>query len=632
MHKFLCKMIWAPLLLGVSAAGFGQPSQNDADIFPLAAVQPGLVGYGLSVFSGFEPDRFEVEVLGVWQNIKPETSYILARLAGRGLEDSGVVAGMSGSPVYFEGRLAGAVAFAWPFSTEPLAGITPIEAMRRSLVVPEPAESEGGRLAEPVQLEELVAGRLARNRLQSQLARLQTSMSGAGGSGVLWSAVGFGEESRALLGSSLGSVAPAGRTEAAGPRELRPGDSVAGILIDGDLQLAATGTVTARVGEEILAFGHPFLGLGPMSLPMATAEVITVLPSQLSSFKITNLGHAVGAFELDRSTGVKGRLGAEAPMTPLRVSIAGERRRQFELRLAELPLLTPALIAVSVIGSLDAATQAMGSQGLDLAARFDLGEYGELALRQSFDGESAATDAALYLLAYAGYLLNNPLQRVSLSAIEVELSQHRVPRTARLVEAHASQTLVRPGDRVDLNFDLVAYRGDHFRSSMSIDIPTGLPEGRYSLMVGDGVSVDVARLEVEKTEPLTFTQALEFLRSLHSRRELVVLGLFRGAGLSVAGEVLPQLPGSVRSLWRAAPSSSATPLRLAVAQEHVIEQQVPVEGLVRIDLQVRRQGPLGAEPAAEDVEEGGDASAVGEVRPGDVTGEAADGKPKKEGS
>jgi hypothetical protein len=192
-------------------------------------------------------------------------------------------------------------------------------------------------------------------------------------------------------------------------------------------------------------------------------------------------------------------------------------------------------------------------------------------------------------MAYTSFLLNNHLAKVELAGIDIELTQFEQPRTARLVEAHAAKTVVRPGDRVPVNLDLVAFRGDHFRRSIELELPTGLADGRYSLLVGDGVSVDVARLMIERFEPVTFDQALDFLRSLHSRRQLVVLGIFAGAGLAVAGEVLPQLPGSVRSLWGAAASGSAVPLRLAVAHEDVAELDVPLEGILRIDLEVQRR-------------------------------------------
>ncbi len=563
---------------------------HEQEILPLTEVRAGQRGYGLSVFQGDQPDRFEVEVLGIWENLRPGTSFILARLSGQGLETSGVIAGMSGSPVYLDGKLAGAVAFAWPFAREPIAGITPIEQMRKLYAVP--AGTEGPARGEPgVTLDQLAANDLPRDLLVDGLGRLRSQAADRFGSGLMWSTVGFGEPSRQRLAGGLGTVSPAGSSRLT-PADLVPGGSVAGVLIDGDLRMAATGTVTDRVGDSLLAFGHAFLGIGELAVPMATSEVITVLPSQFSSFKIANLGSVVGAFELDRAAGIRGRLGALAPTVPLRISVSGQRQADFELRLAHLPTLTPTLAAISVLGALDAATQAGGAQGLDMRAKLDLAEHGVLRVEQSFDGESAGIEAAVYLLAFAGFLTGNPMAEVELAAIEIELEQHPRPRLARLVEAHVSRTELRPGDRLELNLDLMAYRGELFRESIPIQLPTDLPDGRYTLLVGDGTSVDAARMAIERAAPVRFRQALDLLRGLHSRRDLVVLGVFGGPGLAVAGEALPQLPGSLRSIWAAAPSGSAQPLRLAVAQQSERRLAVPVSGLLRVDLEVRRREPV----------------------------------------
>ena len=576
----------------LALAGLGGAAGAE-EILPLEEVYAGQRGYGLSVFRGDRPERFEVEVLGVWENLRPQTSYILARLSGQGLESSGVVAGMSGSPVYLDERLAGAVAFAWPFSSEPVAGITPIESMRR-LYGRAPAAPGAAPGSPVVSLEQLAGGELPADLLDDGLALLDAEVMDRFGTGLMWSTVGFGEHSRQRLEARLGSVAPAGSASAS-RAELAPGGSVAGVLIDGDLRLAATGTVTDRVGDDLLAFGHPFLGIGPLSVPMATSEVITVLASRFRSFKIANLGPVVGAFELDRAAGVRGRIGAEAPTVPLSISVSGEGSAGFDLRLADLPQLTPTLTAVALLGALDSATQAGGSQGLDLEARLAMEEHGELVVRQSFDGDAAAMEAATYLLAFAGFLTNNPMAEVRLSGIEVDLVQHSRPRLARLVEAHASRTLLQPGESLELNLDLMAWRGDRFRESIALELPTNLPDGRYSLLVGDGASVDAARLAIERAAPVRFHQALDLLRGLHSRRDLVVLGVFGGQGLAVAGETLPQLPGSLRSIWAAAPSGSAQPLRLAVAQQRERRLEMPASGILRVDLEVRRREPVGPE-------------------------------------
>jgi len=606
------------------------------EVIPIEEIEPGLTGYGYTVFSGREPERFEAEVVGVMRNAAPGTSYILARLSGRGLEKTGVAGGMSGSPVWIDGRLAGAVSFGWPFAHEAIAGITPIEDMREIAVAAAgpasaaPAAAASSPPSPPVGLERLAAADLPHDLLERELARLRpTAGAGAAGAvpGIQWSTLGFGAESEALLRRGLGTVAPAGEAASSQPADppLVRGGAVAAVLVDGDLRLAATGTVTDILGDRVLAFGHPFLGLGPVSLPMASAEVVTVLSNAYSSFKISNLGPVVGAFREDRQAGILGRLGETAPTIPLTLRVAGGAEtppREFRMRLAEVPQMTPVLLAISTLAGLDAATRAGGSQGLDLAARFRLAGHPDLEVRQSFDGDGAGLSSAIYLLSFAGYLLQNELAEVDIEAIEIDLVQSPRPRVASLVGVNAERTVVRPGDPVRLNLDFTAWRGDTFRRTVEVRVPEDAPSGAYHLFVGDGPSVDAARLSIERAAPVNIRQALELMRSFHSRSDLLVMGVAPGSGLTVAGEVMPNLPGSVRSIWSAASSGSAVPLRLAVVQQDVEPMGVPVEGLVRVDLRVERREPLtretadsgpaedGEEPGVENAEEekGGDAS------------------------
>jgi hypothetical protein len=262
------------------------------------------------------------------------------------------------------------------------------------------------------------------------------------------------------------------------------------------------------------------------------------------------------------------------------------------------------LLASSLLGGLDSTSYSAGAQGLDLKAHFKLKDRGDLDVRQSFDGDNAGTEAATFMLAVAGYLTNNPFEKVRIDSVSVELAQSPQPRSATLVGANAERTVVYPGERVGLNLDLVAWRGERFRRTLTVDLPQDLPAGRYSLVVGDGASIDATRLALEPAAPVSLTQALRLLRSLHSRRDLIVLGIYAGPGLSVAGEVMPRLPGSVRSLWNAAASGSAAPLRTTIAQQVRQEMDVPVDGLVKVDLEVRRREPVGVEGVVTEQAEG----------------------------
>ena len=607
-----------PPLPGSPVPPFSKVLPAPLPTISLSEVRSGQRGYGLSVFSGANPERFDVEVVGVMRNVSPDTSYILARLTGKDLEKSGVIAGMSGSPVFLDGRLAGAVAFSWPFSREAIAGITPIESMRRisgvqPIQAPNPVPPQTPPLP-PVGLSDLAAGRVPSDLLERQLKAFQPHFAAGGVSALQWSTVGFGERSSAMLRAALGNVAPAGRAAGTGtalpaapqatlvghapgppdPSKLIPGGSVAAVLVDGDFSLAATGTVTDRIGDQVFAFGHPFLGLGPTRVPMATADVVTVLASQYSSFKIANIGDVVGAFEQDRQVGIEGRLGLTAPMVPMTLEVRGPQTRTFHMRLADVPQLMPLLVGSSLTAGLDSASYASGPQGLDLWMKMKLAGHGDVVFQQSFDGDTAGAETASYVIALASYLTQNPLERARVESIDLRLTQSATPRSSTLVDAHADRAVVRPGDKVTLNLDLLPYRGERYRHTTAVTLPEDLPDGHYSLLVGDGASADATRLLLQPAEPLSFGQALSLLRSFHSRRDLVVMGVFGGSGLSVAGEAMPRLPASVRSLWGAAASGSAVPLKMAIAQEQVERLPRPIEGLVKIDLEVRRREPLPA--------------------------------------
>ena len=637
------------LALGVSSPGSSQPVDAvpppDADgplpTIALEEIRKGDRGYGLSVFSGTERERFEVEVVGIMRNVSPGQDYLLARLSGRGLEDTGVIAGMSGSPVFVDEKLVGAVAFAWPFAKEAIAGITPIGAMRemgRGVPAPPPAVPTSGPAPRVEDLLPTWDDPVA--LLEQAMTRLRPSLPADGASSIAWGVTGFDPGRFEVLRRVLGPVAMAGEAlPGDGPVRIRPGDPVAAVLVDGDLRLAATGTVTDRDGDDVLAFGHSFLGLGDIAVPMAEAEVVTVLSNQVNSFKIANFGREVGAFHEDREVGIRGVLGASAPTIPLEIAI--EEGPSFSMRLARVPEITPFLVAFGVLGAQSAAWQSAGTIGLDLEAEFDLGERGELSLAQSFDGAQATSQAAFYLLSFSQFFLQNSFAEVPLDGIRVRLRPRPEPRTATLVGGYAERTEVRPGEEVTLHLDLVPYRGEPMRHHVTIRVPSDVPAGKYYVLVGDGVTMDGARIALEKSSPVRFDQAMEMIRGFHSRRQIVALGLHRGNGLSVAGEVLPRIPGTVQSIWSAAASKSATPLPLNIAQEHTEWLEVPVEGSVRIDLDVKRRTPVsaadteGGETSTDGVEGDGSGDAESAEGSGTGTGQAAEESgddPNQEGS
>jgi len=572
--------------LGVaSGAGSSGPP-----LFPLAEVRPGLAGHGLSVFAGTEPQRFAVEVVGVLERADPGTSYILARLAGEGLERTGVIAGMSGSPVYFDGRLAGAVAFAFPFAKEALAGITPVESMRAIPRAGSPSAGAPAGAAPPVPLAELVAQRWPADLLARSLAPLAAGTAGPepGRPGVLWAAAGWPAAARGRLeAAGLAAAGLSGSRAAAPP--LSPGGAAAALLVDGDFQLAATGTVTEREGDSLLAFGHPLFGLGPVSLPLAGAEVVAVVPSQAVSFKLANVGPAAGAWTFDHAAGMRGQVGLAAPQLPVSVEVerAGGAAKPLALRIADHPLFTPGLAALGLVGALDLAGAAV-AQSLDLELLFRLGDGPPLAMRQSFDGPGATSDALLWQLALHAYLALNPLAAVRVEALEVRAYPFAAPRGAAVISAAPERTVVRPGERLGVEVVLAPHRRPVERRRLELALPAGLAPGRYPLWVGDGVSIDALRLALEPADPLTFGAARDLLAGLASRDELAALLAVPARGVAAPGETLPRLPGTIQSLrGPGAGRGDEKLLRAAVVLHRREPAGRPLSGLVRLELEVR---------------------------------------------
>lgn len=620
-----CVLVWNPAL-----ADDAEPAEERVPTISPDELRRGQRGYGLSVFAGHQVERFEVEVLGVQRRSTPGQDFIMARLTGQGLEHSGVAAGMSGSPVYFDGRLAGAVAYSYLFSKDAIAGITPIDSMR-SLGAWPGVEERGGEASGDADgrssrtsvmapwLQELtptwqqvVEQSFPRDSLAIGLDRL------LGGSSepslqdvrpaVTWTASGFGPSARQLLASTLdGGLAPSwgmtGRSGADGSGSggaradavappLEPGSGMAVVLVEGDQSLAAHGTVTDMWGDQLVGFGHPMYGLGPVELPLATSEVITVLASVANSFKVSNAGALVGTLDQDRLTGVRGRLGPVPELTRLRVQVDGGGRTQhYEMGVAQLSLLRPLMSALAVLGALDAGHRTSGRQGIDLDAVFDLGVDGKLAVRQSFDGSDAALESVTFLLGYLIFLDLNAWQDVDLRSIDVTLRQVEEARVHTLMSAQPEVRRVRPGQRLPVLLELESWRGERQRKRIEVDIPDSLRPGPYWLMLGDGTSVDALELAIEKEEPTDFASALEAMGKLHSRRQLSVLGMRAAPGLTVDGRALPDLPTSMRSLFGGGQTTELESLRLVIDHRQHFDLDEPMNGALRIDLDVLPQRP-----------------------------------------
>lgn len=606
-------------------------------------LERGQKGYGQTVFAGRKSERFEVEVLGIQRaNDVAGLDYLMVRLSGQGLEKTGVAGGMSGSPVYFDGRLAGAVAFTYNFASEPIAGITPIGAMRAipyahvfgpkaGLAAPGSGARAESRATLPrarrpsflprVGLADLFDDRVHTETLDAALAWLGRSSAGPGRAAVAFTAAGFGADARRRLEGRLGPLAPslgtrsvglgnvggAINTAAPGEGELRPGDSVALVMLRGDVSMAAVGTITDRTDEQLLAFGHTIFGgsggIGPVRFPLATAEVVTVMPGLMESFKIANVGQLAGCFVEDRGAGSRGivmdaaQFADVCPMTPFELKIHpadGGAVDTYRLEVASEPWFRGLYLALGTIGGIASSGRDQGSQSVELTATFHLrGGWAPVRARHSFAGGQAAVEAALQVMEYASYFAFNEFEVVDLERVEVELWLREDERRTQVVAAWPDRRKVEPGEALGLWVELEDYRGQRRRQRVEFPIPANVA-GRFYLMIGDGRSTDTAYAQLEKIEPASLAQGLEQLRRQRSSRDLHIFGIEAGPGLTVGGRPMPDLPPSLRSLYG---PGAGTPLAWRIAGEKVVELDRPAEGMVRIDLEVER--PRGRQNAAQ---------------------------------
>lgn len=564
-----------------------------------AEVKRGDRGYGWSVFEGREPARFEVEILGRLTATFPGSDLILARVSGQGLETSGVIAGMSGSPVTVNGELIGALAYAWAYSKDAICGITPIEAMR---AIPAGGGAMPGRPAVPAlpPLEEILGADPAGawQRWVGQLTpALATAAGGPTSAGLALSLGGLrplepgpvtswferqGLFAAAVAGGEARSGSPA--TVAVAPP--KPGSAVAAMLVSGDLSISAIGTVTEVTGDRLLAFGHPFLGLGPSEIPLAEAEVVTVLPSLARSVKFGNAGREIGVLVEDRNAGVAARLGATARTIPFELNIAGEPA-PLRFRIARSDFLAPMLVSMVA----DQSIAARGRQAGETTFRwtYTLGTpAGELRFSDLFSGFSARNRLSATLGLLYAWLSFHPAGGLTPESIRLDVAVEFGSQRGRLVRVDLPRRQVRAGESLRLRAEIQQLGSSiPVVRELLLDLPADLPPGRAQILVGDGRSLSTTELAARPADPRHAAEVPAMIARLRPADRLAAILFRRTEGAVVDGTPLPDLPPSVRTLLPAGRSSPRDGgLALFPVAEAGVDLPFELEGTVRLDLDI----------------------------------------------
>jgi len=571
------------MLFAVAAQAF--------EVIEPSEVAPGSKGICITEMDGGERVEVPLTVIGTLGPSTPEGEIVLVRLEDERFRETGIIAGMSGSPVYVEGRLLGALAFGWSFSKEPIGGVTPFSRMES--LADEGGFQAGAGPGRPSLVEMMEAGR--ENKLGGVLAdwllperssgilQLPVAVTSSGA----WSPAGGDWLSESWRRLGWVSV-PGGSFDDAGGGRLDPGDMVAGVLVDGDAVLAAGGTVTEVRGDEVWAFGHPFLGGGGFRLPMARARVLTVLPSQMSSFKFFAVGETIGSFFSDRSRGIWGRLGEVAPMVPVTVRIDD---RNFEFRSVRHPNLTPFTVAYLAQSSQAARGRLFGEQTIAFRIELNYSGHDPVVYEEVLASGEAPAQAAAIAAGLIAYLESSVFEVPDLDSVTIDLKTDERIRGAELIDVIPQRRTVSPGETVQVRLRFRPYRGEEFIRELSIQVPPGIPDGRLDLVVADGASWSLYDLGMRPMTPGSFGDELGLVNSLLPSTTVVMVLELRQPGVALAGGSVT-MPASVVVQLQGALGPGLTTTSYAVVAKAEESMEIPVAGAERIELTVVSEGRL----------------------------------------
>jgi hypothetical protein len=537
-------------------------SSQTSQIITVDQIHAGMRGVAYTVFEGIKPEPMDVEVLGVLRNVNgPKGDIILVRLHGTKVEYTGVVAGMSGSPVYLDGKLAGALAFRiGEFSKEPIAGVTPIASMleinaldrapMEEAAATKPAvNNAAGKTASPGDGSNSLS---VTHDFSNYLQPIETPLVFNG----------FSEDTMRRFAPQFASagivpVMGAGSvSDTKQPEPLEPGSAVSAVLVRGDMSIEATCTVTYIDPQRLLACGHPLLQFGSVDLPMNKAQVLATLPSPLNAFKIVNTTEPAGTFVQDRHTGIMGVFNKQPEMIPVTLTInggAGSKVKDFHYEVLNNARLSPVAIMATVFNALHGVNEYGEEITYRLNGSIDVKGFPEVALKNMFSpadgGQPAAMQAALSLGDRFGRIYDNPYNAPAVQGVKLEFDLVRERRWARLESARTDLTEARPGDEITVETVLAPYRGERSVRRIAVKIPTSASKGTLHILVSDGETLDrVGRGTPAFGRKLDLASTIALLNKEHSNNRVYVSLLEADPEARVADKVMPTLPLSVMNV------------------------------------------------------------------------------------
>ena len=563
----------APATLSAqSATAPAGPPQNPA-IFPLSQVHRGLTGTAWTVFQGSTPEPMPVEILGVLRGARgPGQDMILAQLHGAKAEYTGVVEGMSGSPVYINGKLLGSLSYRiGQFAKDPIAGITPIEQILevRDFAAHDSELREAATSSDSASPAALLASLNAPGAGKNVAAApglfdanttfqpMDTPlvMSGFGSDAIrFWQQHTAGTSFQTVAVGGMGGSSTPDPTVVAPPSPLVPGSAVSMQLVRGDVEISATCTVTWVDPKQLLACGHPVLEAGPVSLPMTTADVVTTLASPLNAFKIINTGVTIGSFTQDRESGIRGVYGTEAHMIPMHISVdAPEGPHKVNVDILDLPSLTPLAMEVVVYQSLLESNESSAALSYHVTGNIDLTGFPPVPLDQWATADSGLAPAPMMAALQAGQQFQQLYANSTRQGIirQIDLHIEAVPRHVQVTLEQArvvSGDIIHAGDTVEIEATLRPWQQPERNVRVAIKLPARIPSGNLRLLVSDGATLDRTLQQPHLgpgTPPADLQTVLAQARSQHPVDRIYVSLLAPETQAEINGQTLTSIPLSM---------------------------------------------------------------------------------------
>ena len=487
-------------------------------------IRPGMHGTGKTVFAGNIISDFDVEILGVLENIGPKQSLILGKFSGGPLEHTGVMQGMSGSPVYIGGKLIGAVALGFPYSKDPIAGIRPIEEMIAAGLIP-------GKPVIPAGMSEIATpmafGGFTSKTLEAYAAQLKP----------------FGFEPRQGLGVGGSAL----DNTMGKPSDLHPGSMISVQLMSGDLNVGADGTLTYIDGTRVYGFGHRFLGTGPTDLPFARSEVLALVPNLNSSFKISAAKELMGVIQQDRNTAITGELGKRADLVPIDISV---NQNHYKMRIVNDRYLSPILLQMAVFNAIDGTERAAGPVTLTVSGEIELAGRKPVPIRSSYSAEGAVSlQASLAAAIPLGYILQGGFPELRVTGVKLHVDSADRHKQLQIEDLTLSKREAYPGDLVQLTARMTGENGLEVQRSMDWHVPPGIAPGLIYLSVADGVQTSATDLRTLYSSNPRSADELVAAVNLVRANDRAYVRIWRAEpDFQIAGVDLPDPPPSIAIL------------------------------------------------------------------------------------